>query len=118
MYEKYKFLLESKGVKTAEVSRSTGIDPATFSHWKKGKYEPKKETIQKLADYLGVPLSYFYGEEKEPSYYIDDEVAEIAQQLHDDPDLRLMFMAARDMPKEDIIAFRQLMSKWRGEDID
>lgn len=116
MYDKFKSLLDAKGVKTAEVSRSTGIDAATFSHWKKGEYEPKTATMQKLADYFEVPLAYFYGEDD--PYYIDYEVAQIAQELHDDPDLRLMFMAARDMPKEDIIAFRQLMKKWRGEDHD
>ena len=118
MYEKLEKLMESRNVSRYKLSKDLGFSRSMFTDWKAGKYTPKQDKIQMIAEYFGVPLSYFYGEEPEPSYYIDEEVAQIAQELHDDPDLRLMFMAARDMPKEDIIAFRQLMKKWRGEDND
>lgn len=118
MYEKFEALLKRNGIKANKVAKDLGVSHGMFSNWKAGRYTPKQDKIKMIADYFGVPTSYFYGDSKEPSYYIDDEVAQIAQELHDDPDLRLMFMAARDMPKEDIIAFRQLMSKWRGENDD
>ncbi len=119
MYEIYERLLKEKGLKSSDVSKATGIKPSTLSDWKHGRTKHlTQETAKLIADFLGVSTDYLvYGEEPE-QFYIDDEVAQIAQELHDDPDLRLMFMAARDMPKKDIIAFRQLMSKWRGEDID
>lgn len=60
MYEKYEKLLEERGVKTSAVAKATGIDKGTFSHWKSGKYTPKSDKIQKIADFFGVPVTYFY----------------------------------------------------------
>lgn len=60
MYSLYEALLKERGVKTSEVAKATGIAPATFSDWKKGVYSPKQDKMQKIADYFGVPLSYFY----------------------------------------------------------
>ena len=60
MYEQFKKLLEREGLKTSDVCKETGIDPSTFSHWKKGDYTPKRETLQKIADFFSVPIAYFY----------------------------------------------------------
>lgn len=64
MYEKYQKLRNDKGVSDSEVSRNTGIDKATLSHWKKGDYTPKVESIIKIADYFDVSLDYFYREQR------------------------------------------------------
>ena len=60
MYERYAKLRADKGVSDADVSRNTGIGKATLSHWKRGDYTPKVESIIKLADYFDVSLDYFY----------------------------------------------------------
>lgn len=59
MYEKFQMLLEKKEVTAYEVSKQTGIAQSTFSEWKKGTYKPKVDKLKVLADYFGVPLSYF-----------------------------------------------------------
>lgn len=66
MYEHYQKLLDEKGLKNADVSRATGVSNMTLSDWKRGKTNPKTETMQKLADYLDVTVDYLVnGEEKE-----------------------------------------------------
>lgn len=60
MYEKYVKLREEKGVKDSEVARETGIARSMFSEWKNGKYEPKKQRLEKLAHYFGVDVGYFF----------------------------------------------------------
>ena len=60
MYEKFKKLMDNKGVKASEVSKATKISTSTLTDWKKGRYEPKADKLQKIADYFGVPISYFY----------------------------------------------------------
>ena len=46
----------------ADVARNAGVDKTTLSHWKKGDYTPKVESIIKIADYFDVSLDYFYRE--------------------------------------------------------
>lgn len=65
MYEKFSELLQRKNVKAADVSRGTGIKQTVFSEWKKGKSTPKIDKLQKIADYFGVSIDYFIGEEND-----------------------------------------------------
>lgn len=71
MYKKFATLLEKTNTTAAKVAKATGINRSTFSHWKNGDYTPKIETLQKIADYFGVSVNYFYDEpEEQPSYYL------------------------------------------------
>lgn len=62
MYEKFEKLCAEKGVTPYKVSKETGVSTATLTSWKQGKYNPKKEKLQKIADFFEVPISYFYDE--------------------------------------------------------
>lgn len=103
MYETFAKLCEARGIKPSAVSKATGISTATLSSWKLGKYTPKRDKLQKIADFFGVPLEYLLtGEVPSGGYYLDDETAEIAQQLADRPELRTLFDASRKASKEDV----------------
>ena len=64
MYEKFEALLKKYGVTAYRVSKERGVTSATVTSWKQGKYTPKREKLQKIADYFGVTVEYFTGEEK------------------------------------------------------
>lgn len=59
MYEKFQELLDKRNQTAAQVSKETGIASSTLSEWKKGKYTPKLDKLQKIADYFNVPIEYF-----------------------------------------------------------
>ena len=59
MYEKFEKLLEERGVTAYEVSKQTGIKPATLSAWKHGEYTPKIDKLCKIANYFEIPVTYF-----------------------------------------------------------
>ncbi|MBD2861637.1 helix-turn-helix domain-containing protein [Paenibacillus oceani] len=61
MYEKFEQLLKEQNVTPYRVAKETGITTATFTSWKQGKYTPKQDKLQKIADYFGKPLDYFTG---------------------------------------------------------
>ncbi|WP_415928873.1 helix-turn-helix domain-containing protein [Zhenpiania hominis] len=66
MYEIFERLLKEKNLKGADVTRATGIASSTLTDWKKGRYTPKQDKLQKIADFLGVSLEYLTtGKEKE-----------------------------------------------------
>lgn len=62
MYQKYEKLKNERGITDYEVFKKTGISTATLSEWKKGTYQPKIDKIKKLADFFGVPITYFIGD--------------------------------------------------------
>lgn len=49
--------------KQSAVARQAGIDPSTLSRMLNGRLSPRFETMIRLADTLGVPLSWIAGEE-------------------------------------------------------
>lgn len=65
MYKKFEKLLKERNVTPYRVAKETGILTCTLSSWKHEKYTPKIEKIQKIADYFGVPVSYFLEDEDE-----------------------------------------------------
>lgn len=67
MYEKFAELLHQKGITPYRVFKETGVSQTTLSDWKNGKSVPKIDKLQKIADYLEVPVGYFLndGDQKE-----------------------------------------------------
>lgn len=58
-YKKFEELCNENNVTAYQVSNVTGVATSTLSMWKKGKYVPKINKIQKLAEFFNVPISYF-----------------------------------------------------------
>ena len=58
MYDTFAKLLKEKNLKPIDVSKATGISPATLSDWKTGKSKPKQDKLIKIADYFGVTVDY------------------------------------------------------------
>jgi len=59
-YQVFSMLLEKNNVRTADVCRATGIDPATFSNWKKGNYAPKNDKLELIAKFFNIAPWDFY----------------------------------------------------------
>jgi len=77
MYEKFAQLLQQNGVTAYRVHKETGVSQSTLSDWKTGKSVPKIDKLQLIADYFGVPVSHFLGDEpkteKAPTLTSKDE---------------------------------------------
>ena len=59
---RFKQCLKEKNIKQAELARSTKITPSSISDWSKGKYTPKRDKLQIIADYLSVNPAWLMGE--------------------------------------------------------
>ena len=109
MYEVYCKLRDLRGVKDADVVRATGITKSTFSDWKSGRSEPKKEKLQKIADFFDVSLDYLMTGEEQNGYYLNEETAKLAQEMFEDEDMRSLFDMKRKMPPERFKAHMEFM---------
>lgn len=124
-YEVFEMLCNKRGVKPFHVSKETGVSTATLSSWKTGRYIPKPDKLQKIADYFGVSVEYLRtgkGTEKESTsgqkYYFDDETAEKAQELFENPGMRILFDAARDSKPEDLQMAADLLKRLKETNPD
>lgn len=85
MYGKIQHLLDENGITAYKMCKDTGISRSLMSQWKSGSFNPKQDKLQVIADYFGVPISYFYDDEPiyevsaghgrlNESYEVDDAV--------------------------------------------
>lgn len=78
MYEIFEQLCNRSGVTPYRVCKETGLTTATISNWKAGRYVPKQDKMQKIANYFGVSLEYLMtgkeeSEKSEPVLTSKDE---------------------------------------------
>ncbi len=111
MYEIYCKLRDDKGLKDSDVARATGITKSTFSDWKNGRSKPKDEKLLKIADFFNVTLDYLRtGEDSslQDIYYLNNETAQVAQEIFENKELRALFDVQKDMSAEDLKALHQM----------
>lgn len=115
-YEAFQELCEKNNVRPSTVSKATGIATSTLTSWKKGRYTPKADKLQKIAAYFNAPVEIFYensdrgkisGHKKE--YYINEETAQLAQEMFEDSDMRALFHMKRNMDADRFKAHMNMM---------
>lgn len=77
-YDNFIKICIDKGIKPSVALANAGIDKSAGSRWKKGK-SPTDATLQKLAEYFGVPKAVLLEQEKSPSSKEDGLTQEFAR---------------------------------------
>ena len=116
-------LLDERNLSQAEVASAIGVSPQTFNTWCRGIALPRMGKIQKLADYFDVDKSFLIdkhsnlkGDQPNAYYYLDPETAAKAQEIYEDPDLRILLDAKRDLSKEDLDAVVNIVKALKAKD--
>ena len=109
--ERLKELRSTRNISQATLADRLGMSKSTIGMYETGAITPSLEALNAIADYFNVSISYLVGEEDISMYFFDPEVAEMAQELHDRPEMKVMFDAGRKLDKEDIEAVTILIEK-------
>ncbi|MBQ7529606.1 helix-turn-helix transcriptional regulator [bacterium] len=119
MWEIFKKLCDNKSVKPSNVAVELGIPTSTISDWKMGRYKPKDDKLEKIANYFNVSLDYLKGRSESPGkdgYWLDEETAKIAQKIFEDKNLRLLFDSAVDSKPEELKFVHDMLSRLKNEE--
>lgn len=101
-----------KGVKKSQVEAELGLSRDAHRKWNTSN--PNSVTVAKLAEYFGVSEKFILtGEDDHENYYLNDEVAAIAQTVYERPEMKMLFDASRDVSKEDIEFVIQMVEKMK-----
>lgn len=110
------------GMTLEELSKHIGISRQTLSRYENGIIgNIPSDRIEKIAIALNVSPAQLMGWEEmngspEEEYYTDPAVNEYAEQLRTNPNMRLLFDAAKDMSKEDIDYVVDLVNRLKGKE--
>lgn len=97
-------LMDSRGIDRNRLCADLGFKYTTLTDWLKGNTYPRIDKIEMMANYFGIEKSDLIEDKSDINepYYIDPEVSEYAQAVKDNPNLRILFDASKDMSKDDI----------------
>lgn len=112
--KKIRFLLDQNEMTQKELADKLGVSTATVSNWCTGVKTPRMGKIDAMCKIFGINRSEFVGENETVAYYMNPETAELAQQLFEDKDLRVLFDAARDSSPEDLKMAADLLRRLKG----
>lgn len=92
-----------------EIAEAIGVSPQTFNTWCQGIALPRMGKVQLLADYFHINKSDLIEEHEETNSnvlsFIDDESIQIAREISENEDLKLLFTMSRKMSPEHLKAY-------------
>lgn len=88
----------------AQLGEIAGVSDKAVSTWENGTAEPRLGAIEKIATALNIKKSDIVDDTDGDGsmYYLDPEAAEIAQEVQQRPELKILFDASRKVSADDL----------------
>jgi len=100
--ERLRELRKKRGLSQVTLAEKVGLSKSTIGAYETGDITPSVDALNLLADFFNVDIDYLLGKEAGSTYYLDPEAAELAKEIANRKDLRILFDATRDISKEDM----------------
>lgn len=117
--DKLDVFMRANGYNKADLSRLSGIPYTTIDGlYKKGDENTKLSTLRRLAKVLNCSIDELTDSKTSSSegYYLDAEAAKMAQELYDNPGMRILFDAAKNVSAEDLKAAAEVISRMKKQE--
>ena len=118
LYENIKKAASEKGYSINKLEKELGFARSYILKFK--TITPSADKVKKIADFLNVSTEYLMtGQEKtdnEEKYYLNDETAQIAQDIFENKELRMLFDASRKASPEDLKALHAMALALKRKD--
>jgi transcriptional regulator with XRE-family HTH domain len=104
-----------------EIASKLGVSEAMVSRHESNTKNIPYDIIEQYAKIYGCTPQYIMGWKDDDSsgsdgYYTNPETAKLAQELFDNPDMRVLFDAARDSEPKDLQMAADLLKRLKGLD--
>ncbi len=110
--------MNAQGKTQADIARAFGISTATAHDWYHGVKIPRADKLHALAEWLGVGLGDLLmesvPENGQQMYYLDDETAQVANEILNDSNMRILFDAAKGSDPEALQMAAAMLKKMKG----
>lgn len=96
-------LRTDKGLTQEELAQKTGIGRSAIGMYESGNREPKFEVLETLADFFNVDMNTLLDKNsRTKAYYLNPEAAQLAQEIYDNPQYKILFDATKKLKPESI----------------
>jgi transcriptional regulator with XRE-family HTH domain len=112
--------LNRKGINQQQLADMSGVSKHSISQYIHGSHTPSNISATKIGTVLDVNPMWLMGydvpmtDDQSHQYYINQKTAEIAQELFNNPDLRILFDAARDAKPENLRLAAEMLRSFKG----
>lgn len=114
----------NKGMTLKDLGNLIDVAESTAQRYEKGKIKSLDiKMIKKIATALGVSPSYLMGwgdgvvkESSSQYYYLNDDVRELAQELFDNRELKLVMDASRKLSKKSLTDLKNIIDSMKGSE--
>lgn len=115
--ETLKKLRIEKKLTQEELAQATGLSRSAIGMYESGSREPNFETLEILADFFNVDMNTLLDRsQSSQGYYLNPEAAKMAQELYDNPGMRILFDAAKNVSAEDLKAAAELIARMKKKE--
>ena len=119
--ERVKTICKDRKIPISKLERDLGYSNGYIGQLRKGTFP--NDRLKEIAEYLEVSIDYLMtGKEKEggETYYLNDETKEIAQEIFENKELRMLFDVTRKSNPQRLMAYynmiKELESQEHGEE--
>ena len=112
--DRLKVAMNLNGKKQIDLVNETGINRGTISRYLSGKYEPKADTINKLAIALDCSEMWLWGydvpRKRSPEQKKNDAKAKVINRIKSDSEFADMTIALDSLDESQLASIRQLLT--------
>lgn len=122
-YDRIADLCKKKGISVTGLEAELGFGRGSLGKMKKGG-STSVARLQKIADYFGISINELMDEPETvqaivpQTYYYDVETMKIAEALHKNKELRVLFDAAQDISSDDLYFVYGLIQRMKKNNRD
>ncbi len=113
--ERLRELRIQRGFSQVELAKKLGLSNSTISMYERGEREPDFDTLDLIGDFFNVDVNFLLGKEDGSRYYLEPQVAELAKEVYERDELKTLFDAVKDIPKEDIETVIRMIKGLKNE---
>lgn len=126
--------LSRSGLNQQQLADKSGVSKHSISQYINGHHAPSNINAAKIGEILNVNPMWLMGYDVEANtlinsetrddseflrgYYVNPETSQIAQKIFDNPDLRILFDAARDAKPENLQLAAEMLRRFKETNPD
>lgn len=96
----------------SDLAKRLNVSDNTVSNWARGNKSPRMDKLDAMCKIFGCRRSDLM--EEHTSYYLNPETDALAQELFDNPDLRMLFDAGRNATPEQLRMAAEMLRMFKA----
>lgn len=117
--KRIRYYLQKLNMTQAELASKLGVGTTSVYNWCNAVKTPRMDKVDAMCDIFHCKRSDLMTENAPDApapYYLNDETRQIAQEVFENPELRSLFDAARDLPPERLRAHIDFINSLKAQE--